>query len=523
MDIVSSGPRGGSGPRSSRRAELAGALGLIAVLVGFAVLFWPSLPVPYERDEGEYAYASDLLARGATPYRDVFVQKPPGIILLYRAVTAALGPAFESVHLAVLASYLLQLALIYLLGRRLAGPPAGLTAAAVLAAALMMPAYETQPANTEAFMILPTTAAMLGLQSLRERPGAWPAAWLGSCFGLAVLFKQVALFHGPHLALGLLLVDGRWRRRVGWLVLFGACSALPHLVCIGWFAARGALPDFLGGALLHNLEYASMNPEGNFAALLVRRLGAFGPFDVLLWVGSAVALGALAFRRERWALFLAGGWLAASVLGLSTSGYFRGHYLIQALPPLALTAALGIWLAGRRAGPALLAVLFAAWVIGRPWIFGMTVEQQVLRRYGYLRFVTSVDVGDYLRRAEGCSLFVLASEPQIYHYSGCRAVTPEVEMNPLFGGYPSSRRRQEETLAAIQRDLPDFIVLSLPGRGVPMFPSSDPWFYERVAELVHERYELAAVTVKNRLGIHEAKNVDPAATPLDLLVFRRKN
>src|SRR5262249_56181291 len=98
-----------------------------------------------------------------------------------------------------------------------------------------------------------------------------------------------------------------------------------------------------------------------------------------------------------------------------------------------------------------------AWMAGRPGLFGTSVEQQLLRRYHYLRFATAVDVGDYLHRSGCRSLFVLASEPEIYLDSGCRAVTPMVLMNPLFGGYPSSRRRQEETLAPIPPDLPDFI------------------------------------------------------------------
>ena len=187
---------------------------------------------------------------------------------------------------------------------------------------------------------------------------------------------------------------------------------------------------------------------------------------MLLAAGGALGAAALAFQRRGWALFLIGGWLAASILGVSAGGYFPGHYLIQALPALALAVGLGASLAGRWLGSAGLALFCVLWLGAQPWIFGMSIEEQTLRRYGYLRFVTSVDVGDFLRRAGSGSLFVLASEPQIFHYSGCRAVSPMVLMNPLlFGGYPSSRRRQEETLAGILRDLPDYMVLSFQRAG----------------------------------------------------------
>jgi len=254
--------------------------------------------------------------------------------------------------------------------------------------------------------------------------------------------------------------------------------------------------------------------------MLARRIAAFGLFDALLWVSGAAAIAALVWRRDRWPSFVAGGWLAAALLGLSAGGYFRGHYLIPALPPLAVAVALAVAASRRWVGSALLAALLVAWVAGRPWLFGMTIEQQLIRRYHSLRFAVSLDLGDYLREAGCRSLFVLASEPQIYHYSGCRAVSPMVLMNPLFGGYPDSRRRQEQTLAEIRRDPPDFIVLSRAGRGVPLFASSDRWLYERIRELTRDEYRLVGVTASDRRGVHDPQRVD-WADRFDLQIFRR--
>jgi hypothetical protein len=45
------------------------------------ILNWPATALPFERDEGEYLWAATLGARGGVPYRDAFLQKPPGIIL----------------------------------------------------------------------------------------------------------------------------------------------------------------------------------------------------------------------------------------------------------------------------------------------------------------------------------------------------------------------------------------------------------------------------------------------------------
>ena len=62
------------------------ALVILSVL-GLMVLFvLPRLngfSLPYERDEGEYAYDAWLLRQGYLPYQEDFLQKPPAIAYTY--------------------------------------------------------------------------------------------------------------------------------------------------------------------------------------------------------------------------------------------------------------------------------------------------------------------------------------------------------------------------------------------------------------------------------------------------------
>jgi hypothetical protein len=48
----------------------------------------PLLDVPFERDEGEYAYVAWRLDSGELPYLDWFDQKPPAIFWIYRLALA---------------------------------------------------------------------------------------------------------------------------------------------------------------------------------------------------------------------------------------------------------------------------------------------------------------------------------------------------------------------------------------------------------------------------------------------------
>ena len=516
---------------NSRPLRFLAAVALIALL--FAAGFAPGLGAPFERDEGEYAHAADLLASGGLPYRDTFLQKPPGIFLVYAAVQSIAGRSDTAIHLSALASYLGAVLVLAALARRLGGDLAGVLAALLAALGFLSPLNEPHPANTEAFLILPATAAYAILVR------AWDVARAGGvrhrlvrlasasglCLGIASLFKQVALAHAPHLLLGWLLV-ARLRRDSSVLALaFVATTILPWVLALSPWWAAGALGDFLEGVLLHNLRYVAFNPEGGFGELLARRVAVASLFDRLFWiagVAGAVALAALGRRRGA---FVAAGWLATAVLGVSAGGYFRGHYLLQAVPPLALSAALA---ASSLPSPlALVAAtgLVATWVAARPVDIGADAAAQSFARYAGMRFANGPAIGRILASdaaARGWrTLFVLGSEPQLLHYSGLLAVTRWVIASPLTGGHAGSRERQEETWEAVRRAHPDYVVVSVPA-AVPMFRHSDTFLWGRVVDLVRRDYEpLGKTSAVHRGVMRPGADVPPDFVP-DLWIFRRR-
>src|SRR3974390_10366 len=68
--------------------------GMLGVCALVAVLRWNSLDAPLVRDEGEYAYAAQILKSGLHPYQDAFLQKPPMIVYTYAAAQAFAPHAF---------------------------------------------------------------------------------------------------------------------------------------------------------------------------------------------------------------------------------------------------------------------------------------------------------------------------------------------------------------------------------------------------------------------------------------------
>src|SRR6478672_13124445 len=103
---LASGPRKpGAGLPSGRVPAWRAALPWICL--GLILLFVVAvrirvLPVPLERDEGEYAYAGQLILEGIPPYQLAYNVKLHGIYAAYAMVIAVFGQTPFGVHLGLL-------------------------------------------------------------------------------------------------------------------------------------------------------------------------------------------------------------------------------------------------------------------------------------------------------------------------------------------------------------------------------------------------------------------------------------
>src|SRR5213080_4737072 len=77
------------------------------------------LHIPLERDEGEYAYAGQLMLQGIPPYTLAYSMKFPGTYASYALIMSIFGQTIFGIHLGLLLVNTATSGLIFLLGRRL--------------------------------------------------------------------------------------------------------------------------------------------------------------------------------------------------------------------------------------------------------------------------------------------------------------------------------------------------------------------------------------------------------------------
>ncbi len=489
---------------------------LTAVLVAASVLFValraPYWSVPLERDEGEYAYVAQRMLQGEVPYRDAFDQKPPGVFLVYAAAFVAFGESIESIHGMMHLFSAATALVLWLLVRRLAGDAA--SAFSVLAFAVMSTDSRivATAANTEIFMLLPLSLCMLALvRALEDGRARW---WLAcGAFALgACWIKQVAAVNTVFV--GLFAVGSLVRRRAGArrvlraVALMLAGGAVVSLPLAAYFAWHGAWAEFVDAVFLHNLAYSQRMSWAAGCRNAWIALGHQAPSLAVFWI---LTLAAIVWPRAapREIRILLAGWTVASLLGVSIGLYFRPHYFIQMLPPLAAAAgvAAGAVVGALPAQRALVrgAVVAAAiGVLGAPAVVANWATltagspNAVSRRiYGLNPFPESLEIAKYIRRTSSPddSIYVMGSEPQIFFYAERRSATRYIFFYPLMGAFPDAGQRQRELIREVQAANPRYVVVANLSTSLMANSNTDPYVFDETRRWLARHYRLEFVAI----------------------------
>jgi hypothetical protein len=132
------------------------------------------LDFPLERDEGEFAYAGQLLLQGVSPYEAAYnvALKFPGTFVGYAVIMAMFEQTIIAIHAGVILINLATALLVYVLARRMCGDAAGVVAAGTYALLSINPVILGLAAHATHFVMLPALAGIVLLQSLEDHTRA---------------------------------------------------------------------------------------------------------------------------------------------------------------------------------------------------------------------------------------------------------------------------------------------------------------------------------------------------------------
>lgn len=518
---MSDSPQNNDGSRASFPAATASGrssewiwICLLLALLLFSFIRLRLMDLPLERDEGEFAYAGQLLLEGVPPYKLAANMKLPGTYGCYALIMAVFGESPAGIRFGLTLVTSLTVILIFRLGRRFFGEWPGLAVGIGYGLLALCPGVLGLAAHANHFVVL---FAVAGLLLLAESgpDSRWPRYFgSGLCFGLAILMKQHGLVFALFAAGWLCCRTGRepdcsGRKLLGRLGSFATGGATPLLLTGLALAWAGVFDRFWFWTVDYARAYAAKEPLAKAWRNFSVEFDMMAPDVRVLWslAGLGLALLCAGEKTRRHAPFCLA-FAACSLLAVSIGFYFRQQYFILLLPALALFMGAAVaagheWLAARnrpRLARYVPAVLFAAVCLGDLWNQRGIYFQRPLARvsrniYGINPFPETAALADYIRNHSGpeATVAVLGSEPQIYFLSRRRSVTGLMYTYPLMENQPYARTMQQDMIREIETARPDFVVMVGMSLSWLYRPDSEMGIFRWFDSYWPQRYEVAAL------------------------------
>jgi hypothetical protein len=435
-------------------------VGILLVLLAASIIRFRLLETPLERDEGEYAYAGQLMLEGIPPYQLAYNMKLPGTYLAYALLMAALGQTIAGIHAGLLLVNAATIVLVAMLGMRLFGTAAGLAACAAYALMSMGSEVMGTAAHATHFVVLAALGGSLLLLRYSDSQRLATLWWSGLLFGLAFVMKQHGIFFGAFGALYLAAIEWRSRRPLlAKLILFGVALAVPFgLTCLLLWRA-GVFEKFWFWTFTYARVYVSEVSLSEGAARFAARFLPILKQNAALWILAAAGLVRLWWRKEyRPSALFPTALLFFSFLAVCPGLHFREHYFILLLPAVALLAgsAIGKSWSAYVFGAALLLSIFTQ----REFLLRMSPLEASRELYRRNPFPEAVPVASYIQAhsQKSSRIAVLGSEPEIYFYADRRSATPYIYMYTLMESQPYALTMQEEMIQGLAATAPEFVV-----------------------------------------------------------------
>lgn len=530
------------------------------VLLGAMILFFSCLrfrlrDMPLERDEGEYAYQGQLMLQGIAPYKLAYNMKLPGTYAAYALTMAIFGESPAGIHLGLVLVNAANMILVFLIGKRLFSPLAGLAAAASFALLAGSESVLGLAAHATHFVVLAALAGILVLLKAMESQAMRLYFCSGLLMGLAFLMKQPGLLFGVFGAVYAIVNEWRgarnWRGLARRVLVYGAGAILPFaLTCITLYS-WGSLDKMWFWTFTYGRQYASVvKLSSGLQVLLTAGQSVLEPC-LWIWILAGIGGAALAWDSRSWkhGIFMIG-FLCFSCLSVCLGLYFRPHYFILLLPAVSLLVGVGVssgtdellrrvrrsdrnhdhnqWLAAIPALALLGAIAFSL-ANQKEVLFALDPLSASREVYGVNPFPEALTISEYLNRHAGhdARIAVVGSEPEIYFYSRRHSATGYIYTYPLVEAQRYAADMQKDMAREIEAARPEYLVFAKVNLSWLPSPGSSTFILDWFRKYAGANYEIVGIADETREGTRYAWGEDAKAyreqSENCVEVFRRKS
>jgi 4-amino-4-deoxy-L-arabinose transferase and related glycosyltransferases of PMT family len=469
--------------------------------------------MPLERDEGEYAYAGQLILQGIPPYQLAYNMKLPGTYAAYALIMAVFGQTVTGIHLGLIVVNAACIFLVFAIAKRIFEPAAAVVAGSTFALLSIRPQLLGLAGHATHFVALAALASIYLLLKAGGTERYWLFFWSGILSGLSLLMKQPGVFFAMFAGLYLLWCENSTQRSRAELFkkfsAFSAGAVIPYALTCLILLRAGVFQRFWFWTVSYARTYGSeLTPrEGlnQFANRMVLQKEHIGVLWFLIVFGMAAFLWD---RRLRPHSTFVLGLLGFSFLATSVGFYYRPHYFIVLYPVLAILAGAGVSAAAgllRRVkvtkawafAPIIVFMLaFAnALYLDRGTYFTQSPYAVIREIYGVNPFPEAVAIADYIRRNsdQNARIAVLGSEPEVFFYAQRHSATGYIYTYALVEEQSYASVMQSEFIREVEASAPEFIVSVFINQSWLRRSRSDDLIFRWADTYIREHYRLVGI------------------------------
>jgi hypothetical protein len=467
--------------------------------------------IPFERDEGEFAYIGKLILEGIPPFCEAYDQKLPGVYAMYALFMGLFGISPEGVHIGLLCLNLCNMFFLFGIGQKVASSWVGVGAATIyglIAATPVVTGTSAHAANFVIFFVLP--GLWMFLHGLEKNNTFWLSG-SGLLLGLGFIMKQPGAFFVIMTVLLLFLHQlkfkawswGKWFLAT---FLHGFMSLVPFFIVLGLMQYWGVFERFWFWTFEYVLTYGVSIESAwvNFSDSFKEIIRVFGAF----WALAALGLGVLYFTPIK----LEKKWFAISLvffgfLAVSPDYIYRSHYFILWLPAVAILAALFLWWSAQKLKKIHVSLSYLTGVIfcfivmqgivqEKKYFFQMHPNEISRKIFGLNPFIESPIIAKYLQKntTPQDKIIIIGSEPQIYVYANRKAASGYIFTYGLVDGSRYNKPMIDEMIKEIETAKPKALIFcSISASWGAQYKESYDYYMNWLNEYVNRYYDVVGV------------------------------
>jgi hypothetical protein len=329
--------------------QLLSYIGLGIILLLIILIRINFLTIPFERDEGAYAYSGKIILDGAKTFIDIGSQRLDGVFYAYSFLIFLFGYSVKALHIAFLFVNLGSATMLYVLMKKFTNNLTGIATSAFFAVLSMTPNASGFTIQSEHLVAFSVIGAFLSLIYFFDSKKIWQLVIAGILFSIAFQIKQTSFFYGLFAGL-LILFKGffvdkySFRKNIFTILIFSFSVLLPIFFDLLIIYKNGAWSDFKLWFFDIRNQYSSIISFSDGLKYLKGSFNSIYEYYNFFWIISFLGTVVVFFSSMPvWKKITIAGLNIAGFLTIVPGNHYYGHYFLQWIPAVSICGAIFIY------------------------------------------------------------------------------------------------------------------------------------------------------------------------------------